>query len=409
MGKLTEAQLRAWVRAGKPIAGRSDGGGLTFTLSKAGTASWVFRYRHGGRPRELTIGNYPDISLRDARLAARQSRAKVDNVIDVSAEKRRQKAEAGQPGTVAEMAEAFIAQSIRPKYRDPKRVENLFENDVLPVIGTLPAREVVPADIDRLLRRIVSDNRPTTANDALRLVRQMFAFARKRGLVDSNPAADFDLSDAGGQEKPRQRRLSRDEIGTLFTKIREAGPAFTRDNELAVKLLLALGVRKMELLAAQWSEFDLKKGIWRLPADRTKTGAGQQIPLAAPVLTWLEELRVRAGGSPYVFPARRTSKRFPHVSPDTLNVALNALKHGLESFTVHDFRRTTRTLLASLGIASDVAERCLNHKLRGIEGVYNRHDYFEERKAAFSQLTVLLIDLEKGDGKVVPIRGSDAA
>jgi integrase len=165
----------------------------------------------------------------------------------------------------------------------------------------------------------------------------------------------------------------------------------------------------MELLAARWEEFDLKEGIWRLPGDRTKTGSGQEIPLAAPVLDWLEELRIRAGGSPYLFPARRTSKRFPHVSPDTLNVALNSLTHGLEPFTVHDFRRTTRTLLASLGVSGNVAERCLNHKLRGLEGIYNRHDYFEERKAALSQLATLLISIKQGNDKVVPLQSGKAA
>jgi len=410
MAKLTEARLRAWVCSGKPIAGRSDGGGLTFTLSRGRTASWVFRYRIGGRPRELTLGNYPDISLKDARMAATQARAKVDKLVDVAAEKRREKSAVGQPGTVAELADNFIAQGIRPKYRDPKRVENLFKRDVVPVIGSIPVRDVSASDIDRLLRRIVNDERPTTANDALRLVRQMFAFARKRGLVDANPAADFNLGDAGGQEKARQRRLSRQEIGTLFTAIRNAGSKFARENELAVKLLLALGVRKMELLAARWDEFDLEGGIWRLPGKRTKTGASQEIPLAAPVLAWLRELRIRAAGSYYVFPARRASKRFAHVSPDTLNFALNSLTHGLDPFTVHDFRRTTRTLLASLGIASDVAERCLNHKLRGIEGIYNRHDYFEERKAALAQLGALLEALDRGETfNVVPLRSERAA
>ena len=113
-----------------------------------------------------------------------------------------------------------------------------------------------------------------------------------------------------------------------------------------MKLLLALGVRKMELLASKWEEFDLDTGIWRLPGERTKTGKSIDIPLAPPVVEWLNELKVRACGSPHVFPARRATKRFPHVSPDTLNVALHSLAHGLEHFAVHDFRRTMRSNLA---------------------------------------------------------------
>jgi integrase len=85
-----------------------------------------------------------------------------------------------------------------------------------------------------------------------------------------------------------------------------------------------------------------------------------------------------------VLPARRITekRRFRHISPDTPNVALARVKHGLEHFTVHDMRRTARTQLAALGIPSELAERALNHKLKGIEGTYNRHDYFDERKQA---------------------------
>lgn len=410
MPNLTERHLQAWLKAGTSIAGKSDGDGLTFTLSPAGTASWTLRYRLAGRARELTLGNYPDVSLQAARKLARQKRARVDDAVDVAAEKQRHKAAQRQPGTVAELVEQFLAKEIRPRHRQPKRVERLFERDVLPKIGRLAVEEVTPGHIDRMLRVIVADERPTIANDVLRLVGRVFKFAFKRGMASNNPAAHFDSADAGGVESARTRRLTRAEVTGVFAAIRKAGPAFTRDNALAVSLLLALAVRKMELLAAQWNEFDLAKGIWKLPAGRSKTGAGIDIPLADPVIGWLQELQVRACDSPYVFPPRRSSTRFPHVSPDTLNAALNDLPHELDAFTVHDLRRTARTLLASLGVSSEVAERCLNHKLRGVEGTYNRHDYFEERRQALTLLASLVVCLERGEEfNVVPIRGTRAA
>ncbi len=410
MANLTERQLQVWLKAGTAIAGKSDGDGLTFTLSPAGTASWTLRYRLAGRARELTLGNYPDVSLRAARKLARQKRARVDDAVDVAAEKQRQKAAQRQPGTVAELVEQFLEKEIRPRHKQPKRVESLFERDVLPKIGRLPVEEVTPGHIDRMLRAIVADERPTIANDVLRLVGRVFKFGFKRGMASNNPAAHFDSADAGGIEVARSRRLTRAEIAAVFAAIRKAGPAFTRDNALAVALLLALAVRKMELLAAQWDEFDLAEGVWHLPAGRSKTATAIDIPLADPVIEWLRELQTRACNSPYVFPARRSNTRFPHVSPDTLNVALSALPHELDAFTVHDLRRTARTLLASLGVSSEVAERCLNHKLRGVEGTYNRHDYFEERKQALTVLAPLVVSLEQGvEFNVVPIRGTQAA
>lgn len=405
MNKLTDRQIQAWTKVGNPIAGKGDGGGLTFTLSKSGTASWVFRYRLNGRARELTLGNYPDVSLKKARELATAARADVDQQVDVARVKQTKKAEARQSGMVGELCESFLAQVIRPKYKYPQRIESLFNRHVFPVLGRLPAREVKPLDVERVLRRISGDGHLTVANDALRLLRAMFRFGKKRGIVDTNPAADFKTEDAGGQENRRERKLSRDELGRLFQAIAKAGQSFGRDNELATKLLLALGVRKMELLAAQWQEFNLETGVWSLPGNRAKTGKPIDIPLSYPVVRWLKELQVRACESPYVFPARRAAKRFPHVSPDTLNFALANLKHGLAHFTVHDFRRTMRSELAALGISSEIAERCLNHTIKGVEGIYNRHDYFDERRKALAVWADLLQTLERGEQpKVVPLR-----
>lgn len=169
-----------------------------------------------------------------------------------------------------------------------------------------------------------------------------------------------------------------------------------------------IALRRLGLVAARWEELDLDASVRRLPASRTKTGAALEIPLAPQVVEWLQELRVFAAGSEYVLPARRIAagQRFPHISPDTLNVALGRVRHGLEHFTIHDMRRTARTQIAAPGVSREVAERALNHKLRGVEGIYNRHDSFEERKAALAQWADLLVRLERGANKVVPIRAS---
>jgi integrase len=226
----------------------------------------------------------------------------------------------------------------------------------------------------------------------------------------SSPVADFNLSDAGGQESARQRSLSRVELERLFKALRDS-PSFGGTNLLTIKLLLALGVRKGELLSAKWSEFDLDGAtdlgpVWRLPAKRTKTAASLSIPLAPAVVEWLKALREVACGSEFVLPKRRRDRRQRalHVGIDTLNAALAGVDHALDEFTIHDLRRTMRTHLSSLGIRSEVAERCLNHKLPGLQGVYDTHDYFAERKAALETWTALLLEIERGERKVTPMR-----
>jgi len=121
------------------------------------------------------------------------------------------------------------------------------------------------------------------------------------------------------------------------------------------------------------------------------------IPLSKLVMKCLEELKIRSVDSPYIFPNRRVSKRFGHISPDTLNAALKKMfddgKMQVDHFTVHDLRRTFRSLLASLSVPGHVAERCLNHKLKGVEGIYDRYDYMAERSHALIQLSHLLIKI----------------
>jgi integrase len=418
MARLTDVQLRAWIKAGKPIAGKSDGNGLTFTLSKAGAAVWVIRYRFGGRQREMTLGRYPEASLGTARKLACKARAEVDQGLDVAAKRQHEKAEARSASTVQAMAEEWYVREIALRYKHPEVVRRVLYKDILPAIGPLNPREVQPRQVDAVLRTMVERGAPTTANDALRYLRRMFAYGRKRRYLEQNPVAGFALYDAGGKEQPRDRALSRSELKILLAAMRET-PNLGRQNELAFKILLATCVRKGELVTARWAELDLaqNQGTWHLFSNKTDTPL--KIPLSAPVVGWFRELQVFASGSEYVLPARLIVKRragraiqsrFPHISPDTLNVALKRVQHDLEHFTVHDMRRTARTHLAALGVSREVAERALNHKLRGVEGIYNRHDYIEERRHALTLWADLLVSLERiEEAKVISLRAVQSA
>jgi integrase len=294
------------------------------------------------------------------------------------------------------------------RWKHPNIVRSRIERDIKPAIGTLAVDAVKPMHIDAMLRAIVERGAPTMANDVLRLVRRMFDFAVKRHMVQYNPASAFDLSDAGGSEEPRDRALSREELVVLFEAMRNA-KGFTYENRLTVKLLLLLAVRKQELTAARRSEFDLDAGVWRLPAERAKTGMAMDIPLPRAAVDALHELFRLADGSEWLLPARKLQTRLiPHIHENTLNVALAKLRPwmpGVAPFCVHDFRGTARTHMAALGVEPHIAERCLNHKIKGIEGIYNRHDYFEERRKALMLWADFLEACEHGnDWNLKPLR-----
>jgi integrase len=395
------------------------GDGLTFvatdTSARAGKASWVLRYRFGGRQKEKVLGRYPDISLKEARALARQDRALVQQGVDVGAAKRQQRLKALECHDVRGLAHMWFERHIADHYKYPETVERVLRRHINPLIGRLPIAEVTANDIDRVLTKIVKAGAPTVANDALRYMFRMFHFAVKRQWIASNPVGGFELSDAGGTEGSRQRWLRTDELVALAKAMRDTAN-FGRENELAVWLLLALCVRKMELLGAKWEEFDLEQRLWRLRPSRTKTGAAIDIPLAEPVLEWLRELKVFSCGDEHLFPARRRihkkngmprRNRFDHVSPDTLNVALKRLQPlDMEHFTVHDMRRTARTHMAALGVSRFVAERALNHKIREVEGIYDQHDYFDERRQALARWSAMLHTISRGDEWTKPTTGS---
>ena len=234
-------------------------------------------------------------------------------------------------------------------------------------------------------------------------LKQLFNHGIKLGLITYNPAFAFNVNDAGGIEKSRARMLSLEELAYAFQVFREHSDSFSRDNYLACALLVVLGVRKSELTEAMWSEFRLEEWCWELPAERSKSGVAITIPLPAQSIVWLEELHIRACGSEYVFPNRRASQK-PHMGSDTLNRAISKLfgrepgralqppnvMGELEHFTVHDLRRTCRSLLAAEKVPSHIAERCLNHKIKGVEGIYDRYDYFDERKSALVKVASLV-------------------
>jgi len=412
-GKLNSLSIERAHRFGGAVL-LSDGDGLYFRKQTREGAAWMFRYRFASRERWMTLGNFPDMSLAAARIEARERRLMLDKRRDPLFAK--QETEEAQRAAIAaqkarqsfrELAEDWYSTEIDPRrIKHPKVPRRYLDKYLLPAFGERVPAEITAADAARLLAQ-VRKSAPTAANDLLRFMRRVFRFGVRRHVLTSNPVADFDQSDAGGHERARKRALSVEELGQLFKALRES-PSFGGANLLAVKLLLALGVRKGELLGAQWDEFDLDSALptWRLPASRTKTGEALTIPLVPTVASWLKSLREVAGGSAFVFPKRRRDprQRVLHLGIDTLNAALAAVEHGLEHFTLHDLRRTMRTNLASLGVRSEVAERCLGHKLRGVEGTYNTHDYLNERRAALETWTALLLDIESGAQKVTPIR-----
>jgi integrase len=396
MVKITAKEIASFAK-GEPKRYAIENG-LYFVVPKSGSSYWMLRYTTNKKRKEMSLGKLSDMTLADARLQAALNMKQLREGLDPLLVKKRANQAVIQ--TVDELYEDWQLGNVK-RLKHPSIPARVYKKDISPHIGSIKASSVTARDIRDILRCITDTNRPAIANDALMYCKQLFNHGIKLDVIGANPASAFSVTDAGGVEKSKDRALSIEELAAFFKIAREQKNSFSRDNYLACALLVSLGIRKSELTEAMWSEFDLEAGIWSLPKERSKSGVGIEIPLSAVVVEWIQELHVRACGADYLLPNRRASKS-PFMGADTLNRAITKLfgkepgkvkqppnvMGDIMHFTVHDLRRTCRTLLASQGTPGHVAERCLNHKLKGVEGIYNRHDYFDERREALTKLAL---------------------
>ncbi|QTP33476.1 Prophage integrase IntA [Burkholderia glumae] len=393
---LDDLQLRRLVAAGQPTT-KTDGGGLTFTLSAAGTATWVLRYTVlGGRRREVTLGNYPDMSLAAARKLAREQRVIVDRGGDPAALKRAEKAESAAAWTVNQLEADFRAKRFSQDTDRPLAASTIYyrtwdlDNVVRPHLGAMEVRRVTPADIVRTIE--AAGRGWTMSKRILTTLTQLFDHACGRKLIAANPCAGVKLTALmGPRPKVKQRvMLSVDELRGIMPGIDQA---IGRENGLALRILLATCVRTNELVKARKADIDLERGVWLVRDETVKTRNGFLVPLVPLVVDWFRELHAISGDSEWILPARhgRRVARLgdTHVGNTTLWAAIDRAftRGGLASrrFTPHDTRSTAKGHMMNLGIPKEITEIALNHKLKGMEGIYDVRKEIPERRAALAR------------------------
>lgn len=409
---LDDIQLRRWIAAGERIA-RSDGDGLTFTLSAAGTATWVLRYRLGGPQKEVTIGNYPDVTLAEARKAARKLRAAIDRGDDPAVEKRQEKARVTKIATVRQLVEDFKGKKLGGLAADTVRYR-IWDLDkiILPKLGSLPVDQVQPADVVHMLE--TANRTWTISKRILTSAKMLFAHACGLRLINVNPVVGIDLVALRGPRPPVRRRvmLTEPELRRLLAGIEDIGT----ENALALRILLATCVRSIELATARWEYVDLEAGRWIVPEENVKVRRAFMVPLTPTVAGWFRQLQELAGTSEWVLPARQERRRRnqggdTHVGKTTLWAAIQrAFERGdidIRRFTPHDTRSTAKGHMRNLGVSNEVSELALNHKLKGMEGIYDVREDIPERRVALELWAAFLESCASGTPwNVTPLRAA---
>lgn len=385
----------------------SDGRGLFLYIGKGGSKGWRLRYFFGGKEKMISLGIYPEVSLKDARNKCLDARRLIDDGIDPSSARKEEKAE------IQDTTETFesVAREWHTKYLQTwteghaKTIISRLENNVFPWIGTSPIKEVSAQDVLGLLRRIEARGAIESAHRVRGIIGQVFRYAVAAGMAPSNPAADLRGALTPVVEKHHASITDPKEIGPLLRAIDGySGHNVTR---CALQLAPLVFVRPGELRHAEWEEIDLEAAEWRIPASKMKAREQHLVPLSRQALEVLEDLQPLTGPSGYVFPSIRTKDK--PMSENTVNAALRRLGYTSDEMTGHGFRSMASTILNEQGWTPDAIERQLAHAERNqVRAAYNYAEHLPERKRMMQAWADYLDDRRK-DGKVIPINREQTA
>lgn len=377
---LTDSSIKNAKPADKPFK-LFDGSGLYLEVSPKGGKWWRLKYRFAGKEKRISLGTYPETSLKQARDKASSARDTIANGQDPSLTR---KAEKTQLATDTSTTFEVIARqwweswSTTRTTKHGAQVLKRMEVDIFPEIGALPIAMIKAPLLVAMAKKVESRGANDLARRALQVVGQVMRYAVGHGFIEYNPAADIKPADILKPVTSQNiTRLDPEDVPELLNKIDHyEGHIRTR---LAMQLMSLTFVRTSELIGAKWSEFDLDAKQWRIPAERMKMRTPHIVPLSRQSIEVLQELKVARTGHELLFPGERN-----HLKPMSNNTILFALYrmgyHG--RMTGHGFRGVASTLLHELGHKHELIEIQLAHQERNrISAAYNHAQHLKERSA----------------------------
>jgi integrase len=381
--------------AGAVLQGTTAPRGFGVRVTAGGARSFVLNYRLRGREHRFTIGAFPDWSALKAVKEASALRRRVDKGENpIEARKPLPKSKC-----VTDVLDAYIEEKARGK-ADPLRgadaIESAFNRLVKPAIGRLGVGDLTKDHILAMRKKVARDAGPVMADRSMayfRAAMRWFVEECQGGSVfDTRQLPAGSLTSAKGRR--RTRTLSAEEIKLIWPMLEAQG-----NFGAVVKLLLLTGQRRNEVGGMVRAEIGAD-GVWEIPAERYKSKHPHFVPLSRAALAIIHE-QLKITKSDYVFPTKAgtafSSFAFGKAALDA--AVLQAMREAgeqagddpdtvkpLPNWTLHDLRRTARTLMSGVGVPSEIAERVLGHAMGSLEATYDRHDYEAEKRDALERL-----------------------
>jgi integrase len=404
---LSDTAIKNTKPGAKPIK-LADEKGLFLLVTPAGGKWWRLKYRFGGKEKLLSLGTYPEVSLKDARQRRDDARKLLANDIDPSVNRKAVKAtktERAANSFEVIAREWFSKKSQGWAASNADKIIKRLENDAFPWLGARPITEITPPELLKVLRRIEERGAVESAHRLRNYCSAIFRYAIVTGRAERDASADLRGALPPSVTQHRAAITDPNAIAALLRAI--DGYQGTFVTKCALRLAPVLFVRPGELRKAEWAEIDLDKAEWNIPAERMKMRDPHLVPLSTQAIEILRELHPMTGGGRYVFPGARTNGR--PMSDNAVLAALRRMGYAKDEMSGHGFRAMARTILDEvLQVRPDFIEHQLAHAVRDPNGrAYNRTAHLVERRKMM-QLWSDYLDKLKAGAEVIPLHGQVA-
>jgi integrase len=401
---LTDPKCRTATSEGKALRKLADGQGLQLWIHADGRKYWRLRYWIAGKEKSLSLGVYPEVTLKQARLRRDAERKRLADGLDPSAERRAAKLRArlAAENSFEAVAREWYAKQVHtwvPNHSSD--VLRRLESNIFPALGQRPIAQIDAPELLAAVRKIESRGAHDLAHRVLQVCGQVFRYGIATGRCTRDLAADL-RGALTPHVKKNQAAVRPEDLPALLRAIATYDQLGDRQTMLALRLLALTFVRTGELIGATWTEIDREAALWIIPAARMKARAEHLVPLSRQSLAILGELAELCRGSRFVFPGRNRDKP---ISNNTMLFALYRLGYK-GKMTGHGFRAVASTILNEQGWRPDVIERQLAHAERNeVRGAYNRAEYLPERIKLMQAWADYVDAIEQG-AKVLPFRAA---
>ena len=384
MAKLSATQVRNAKPQDKPYK-LSDGQGLYLNVTETGLKTWRYRFRIDGKETTYTLGEYPAMTLEQARLARHAARETVKAGINPTDIRRKEKQEKIEAQLSAKNAFSNSFKTVAMEWLDLQRtrwsdghtdsVLGTFAREVFPVIGDMAVDSIPPPIILDIARTVENRGAQEMARKTLQRISAVFRFAIQTGRATYNPAAEMK-----GALRPKETKhmtaISTDELPQFLQRLESADLHTT--TRLALQFLILTAARTTEVRGATWEEIDLDTKLWNIPGTRMKMNVPHTVPLSRQAVAILRRCATLFGQNGLVFPGIRQESK--QLSENTMLYAMYRLGYHSQA-TVHGFRAVFSTIANEAGFNADVIERALAHKEKNlVRAAYHRSEYLEQRR-----------------------------